>query len=476
MRQNNHQLFTIILFISIFFISIRPIADPDFWWHLKTGEILLSTGAIPKSDPFSFTRLGEPWIAHEWLSELVIYFMYDMGNYYLLILFFSGIITLSFYLAYIRSPGKPYYSGFIILLSALVSAPTWGVRPQIISLLFTSIFLLILDIYQEKRNWQSLGVLPVITMLWVNFHGGYIIGIMIIGIYIIGEIVHLLSVRLQKEKTSLRYLIQLCCALFACIVFSILNPNGFEILSYPFKTLFSPSMMYFIQEWFSPDFHKIEWIPLSLLLLALIATPTIFRRRGRLTRLLLVLFFTFFTFRSMRFAPMLALVAIPFLSEQLEGVIVRTRPFNYPSIRKIINTSLIILFCCFGGLYSYSVFREQPATEEKTFPKNAVDWIITNKPEGTMFNSYGWGGYLIWRLYPKYLVFIDGRADIYGDQFIYSYMQTYSGQPGWEDNLERSGVRFVLIEPGSGLSNVLLESSDWKVAYEDTLSILFLKK
>ena len=320
MHQKNLQLFPKILFISIFFISLRPIADPDFWWHLKTGEIIFSTGTIPNSDPFSSTRLGEQWIAHEWLSELLLFCFYKIGGYYLLILLFSGLITLSFFMVYKRSPAKPYFAGFIILLSALASAPTWGVRPQMFSFFFTVLFLLILDIFQEKGDFKILFALPVITILWVNMHGGYIIGIFLILIFIVSEIIHLLSNYLKKEKITLRILRQLFSALLGCLVFSLINPNGFDILLYPFNTLFSTSMMYHIEEWFSPDFHKIEWIPLALLLLSLISVPAIMRRQGQVVRLLLVLIFTFLTLRSMRFVPMLAIVAVPFLSEQLDGL------------------------------------------------------------------------------------------------------------------------------------------------------------
>jgi hypothetical protein len=114
--------------------------------------------------------------------------------------------------------------------------------------------------------------------------------------------------------------------------------------------------------------------------------------------------------------------------------------------------------------------------EENKFPKGAVDWIEENKPAGNIINTYSWGGYLIWRLSPDYPVYIDGRADLYGDDFIYSYLQIYSGDEGWELNFEKEGIKIALLETGAGLSDELRESTQWKIVYQDPLSILFIKK
>lgn len=106
----------------------------------------------------------------------------------------------------------------------------------------------------------------------------------------------------------------------------------------------------------------------------------------------------------------------------------------------------------------------------------AVDWIIQHHPAGNIFNSYGWGGYLIWRLYPEYHVYIDGRADVYGDLFINDYLRIEAGAPGWEAGLAHEDVRGVLLEPASLLVKELTQSLDWETAYSDEKSILFVHK
>jgi hypothetical protein len=134
-----------------------------------------------------------------------------------------------------------------------------------------------------------------------------------------------------------------------------------------------------------------------------------------------------------------------------------------------------VLFLLVTGIRFYQVLNNQPKSEADAFPKAAVDWIENNHPVGPIFNSYGWGGYLIWRLYPEYPVYIDGRADVYGDSFLYAFMDVYHAQPGWEQALIAQNVHLVLVEPGSNLAISLRQSSDWKIVFEDKISILFSK-
>ncbi len=477
MRLTIRQTFVIVLFLGLFAMTLRPVADPDFWWHLRTGQLIAETGTIPHTEPFSHTVLGKTWIAHEWLAELAFFYLYRMGGFGLLIFVFSLIISAAFLLVYLRCPGRPYAAGFSALLAALASAPLWGVRPQMLSLLLTAVFLFLLDIFHEKQHWQSLFPLPFLTVLWVNLHAGYFLGFAIIGLYIAGEAVEILKSLSHKERPSLRPTLLLAATLAACVLAALANPNTYHILTYPFETLTSNAMMQFIQEWFSPDFHQTEWIPLAVLILALIAAPFLGRRPVPLTRLLLVVFFAFAALRSMRFVPLFALTAIPLLAEQLAGL-TRAGPQVRPPplFSRWLNPLLVVFVLLAAGLRFLSVLQGQAASEAETYPQAAVNWIEENHPKGHLYNTYGWGGYLIWRLYPEYPVYIDGRADVYGDEFIYDYLRIYSAQPGWETALDEADVGVALVEPGSGLANTLYQSPGWQVVFEDEQSVIFTRK
>jgi len=183
MKISLRNLFLIILFSSIFYLSLRPIIDQDFWWHLRTGQLMEQTKAILRVDPFSWTARGNPWITHEWLSELFIYQIFELGSYQLLTITFSLLITASLGFSYLRCPpeSKPYVAGFSLLLVAIASGPLWGVRPQMITLLFTSLFLYLLDRYRRNGQLRTLTPIPLIMLLWVNLHAGYILGIAKLG-------------------------------------------------------------------------------------------------------------------------------------------------------------------------------------------------------------------------------------------------------------------------------------------------------
>jgi hypothetical protein len=137
-------VFVTILALGLFTMAARGMADPDAWWHLRTGQLILQNHAVFHSDPFSFTRFGQPWINHEWLSDVLLFGIYRVAGLGGLIVTFVAIIAVSFLLVYWRCPGRPYLAALMTLWGAVASASIWGVRPQMFSLLLASIFLLLL--------------------------------------------------------------------------------------------------------------------------------------------------------------------------------------------------------------------------------------------------------------------------------------------------------------------------------------------
>src|SRR6266550_3201993 len=144
------RIFVAVLVIGLLALAARGVSDPDVWWHLRTGQLIIQNHQVPHSDPYSFTRAGQPWINHEWLSQVAIYGMHWLAGWGGLIVGFAAIIAVSSLLVYLRSPGRPYVAGVFTVWGAVASAPIWGVRPQMISLLLASAFLLVLD-RSDKR-------------------------------------------------------------------------------------------------------------------------------------------------------------------------------------------------------------------------------------------------------------------------------------------------------------------------------------
>src|SRR5688572_13628562 len=149
------RLLILFFMLLIFASAARPITDPDFWWHLRTGQYILETSSIPYSDIFSTVRFGSEWVTHEWLSEVLMYWIFQLSDYGGLIAFFGLIIAASFWITYRRCETRapnPYIAGLVLMLGAAATIPTWGVRPQMFSMLFAAIFLFVLDKYDYEKK------------------------------------------------------------------------------------------------------------------------------------------------------------------------------------------------------------------------------------------------------------------------------------------------------------------------------------
>lgn len=475
MALDAKRLLVIILFVSIFVMAAQEITDPDFFWHLRTGQLIWETRSIPRQDPFSYTVQGRSWTTHEWLTEVLLFGLYSLIGQRGLILAFALLISLTFGLVYLQCPGRPYLAAFLVLLSALTSAISWGVRPQMLSLFLSALFLYIL--HKRRRLW----LLPPLMALWVNLHGGYLLGLALFCPYIIGQAATYLRERKRKNYDHLR---QLSLVFLLSGVATLLNPHGWRILSYPFGTLGSQAMQGYIAEWFSPDFHQARFQPLALLILLVFATLALSKLPADLTDMLLLLPFGYASLRSVRHVPLFAVVAAPIIGKHLvpiwEGSRVQKRLSLKgqagPNLRLCaLNWFLLLLILCAGSFKAALSLKENESLQRQTFPVTAVDYLEEAGLQGNIYNQYRWGGYLIWRLYPEEQVFIDGRADVYGDAFVEEYLEVYQVRQGWRDILEKYEVELVLIDRGSALATLLDEGRDWQEAYEDELAVLYIR-
>jgi len=469
------RLLVIILFLSIFVMATQGIGDPDFFWHLRTGQLIWERRSIPREDPFSYTARGQAWVAHEWLTETILFALYSLIGQKGLILAFALLITCTFILVYLQCEGRPWLATFVVLLASLTSAISWGVRPQMVSLFLSALFLYIL-----ARKESHLWLLPPLMALWVNLHGGYLLGLALLLLHIVGEGVS--SLRAPKEgrhrlkKLSLVFLLS--------GGFTLINPHGWRILSYPFATLGSQAMQAYIIEWFSPDFHQAQFQPLALLILLTWLTLSLSKASVHPKDMLFLLVFGYAALRSARNVPLFAVVVAPILSNQLaylwEGSWLQRhlsqKGKSSPNLRLCaLNWFLLLLILSAGSFKVVLSLRENESLQRQTFPVAALDYLEKEGLRGNIYNLYQWGGYLIWRLYPEEEVFIDGRADVYGDEFIEEYLEVYRVRRGWRDILEKYEVDLVLIDRGSALATLLDEDRDWQKAYEDEVAVIFVK-
>lgn len=234
-------------------------------------------------------------------------------------------------------------------------------------------------------------------------------------------------------------------------------------------------MQTYIQEWFSPNFHLLEWQPLALMIFLLMGSAFFSNQAASFSEIGLVVIFGYATLISMRHVYFFSLAAIPLIDKNL----VRFRKEKTPTdrLRKIfplINTILLVCVLFVAVIRINNILNNQNGKEKDVFPEVASEWLRLNNPQGNIFNSYNWGGYLIWHLYPEYRVFIDGRADIYGDSDMVRYAQLYFGKD-WQEIFQEYDIRIVLVEPSSPIAAILLETPGWQKTIMDSTSLLIIQ-
>ncbi|HEX8422535.1 MAG TPA: hypothetical protein VF634_03945, partial [Pyrinomonadaceae bacterium] len=333
---STRRLLVFVLLAAVFTLTAGQITDPDFWWHLRTGQLIFETRAIPHADIFSFTAQGKEWVTHEWLAEVLIYAIYKLSGWGGLVVSFSLVMTAALWIAYRRAAElapHPYVAGAAVLLGALATAPMWGVRPQMFSFLFTSIYVAVLGDYARRTQTESfraqaksLWWLVPLMLVWANMHGGYALGLALIGLTGAGVLLE----ELLRERGERRVSVRLRPLLFlfaACVLVVPLNPNGLRMFSYPFETLNSHAMHAYIEEWFTPNFHLIISQPLALLIFATFAALALSPKRARASELLLLSVAAYTALRAWRNIPFFALVAVPLLAEHAWQVFIRRERF-----------------------------------------------------------------------------------------------------------------------------------------------------
>lgn len=495
-----NRLVVALTFLAIFAMAARVAADTDTWWHLRTGQWIVVHGAIPQTDPFSHTRAGAAWRIPGWIVQAPLYWLFANFGYAGLNLFTAALVTLTFALVYPACSGPPLLRAFALVLAATVSGIYWSARPQLASLVLAAAFALIL--YRWRSSYSPAGLpggegaggerglllLPPLMALWANAHGGFAIGFILLALTLVGEALKFVwawwSSRATQHALRLtaRPLLQLIGIIFLCALAVALNPAGPEMLWYPFKTVGIGALREFIQEWQSPNFHALEQQVFLWLLLLTFAVVALSRRPVDVTDLVLVCGVAYLGFLAGRNVPLLAVVAPPLLTRHAADLLARhgdDRP-PLPQRRTFTGNAVLnwVLLSVLALAAVLKVFTVLPASVNeqaiaRVSPVGAAEFIRRERPPGPMFNSYNFGGYLMWALYPEYPVFVDGRTDLYDDAFLREYLRVALGRPGYEAMLDRYGVRLAVVEAESLLGDRLSENPRWRELYRDDVAAVY---
>jgi hypothetical protein len=475
MLRSTQAAFAGILLFGLLAMTARNAVDPDLWWHLRTGQWIVETGHIPHSDPFSFTRAGQPWVSHEWLSEVVFYEIWKRAGASGLIVFSAIVTTAGFMLLFLRCPGKPHWAAAATALGALASAPAWGVRPQMFTFALASLLLWLLERGQE-RPWLLVSI-PPLFLLWLNLHAGFALGPALMLAYGLGLLVEVV-IGDTPWREAWPILARLLLLALACLALVPLNPSGAQLYRYPIDTLRSSGMRRFIVEWFSPDFHKFRFLPFLVVLLLLLVVLSRTRVRLQARVLVPLVLTTLLALDAVRHIPILVLLAIPVITAGLatysSEVGIHTLSAR-SRVRPMFNGLTLVLMAGFALVRWGVLARGQAIAEAQQFPEKAVEALRSRASGGEVFAYYDWGGYTIYKLYPQYRVFVDGRADLYGDDLLQQFQTAVQLRTGWREVLDRWGVRAVLLPRQAALAQALVLDPNWHLEYHDAQAVLLLR-
>jgi hypothetical protein len=462
--------------------------DPDFWWHLRTGQLLIANHLqLLGTDPYTYTAAGHHWTMHEWLFEVAIAALDRLSGIGAIVIALTVLTWLGIVSLLLRTRLHTTHRVAIALgaiMGALAAAPVWGPRDQMVDFAFSALLLLIIERYLV-RGGRILWTLPPLFLIWSNLHGGFVIGLAFAGIIAAAEAV---GVRLGlPDPAPLRRSGWLALTTLACALVSMVNPNGPGILLYAWGTVSSPAQQSLILEWQSPDFHLDALRSFAVMLVSLAAFIAV-NRRLRARDAVLVGFTVALAMESVRNVALFVAAATPVWAEQFALLAERLRsrretaskPRRLPPLPfrvGVLGAVTALLVLGYAGLRLVPAVSAAPDSlaYDQTFPVCASAWL-RSAPHGLrIFNQYGEGGYLALSLAGTGdKIFIFGDAALMGDPLLETYASVVDVEPGWEATLLRYGTQVVLFDTGTPLDEALREDPRWTLVYHDPRSDAFV--
>lgn len=480
-----------ILFISVFLYLAIPgdkgelLGDGDTGYHIRAGEYILNTLFVPKMDMFSFITPALPWTAHEWLSEVIMALLHQLGGLTAVVIAFALMIAASarIFFRIVRLEGNNILLSIAACITFVALAKVhWLARPHIFSLILLLVWYRLLDDFQYRQQ-NRLWLLPLMMLLWVNLHGGFVIGLAIIGVYFAGNCLLFFADKQQWKNSGKERTLVLGRIFGISVITCLANPVGYHILLFPFNLISNKYIMDHVSEFFSPNFHELQ--PFKYVLFILIIVFAYSKRKPNLIEIVLTLLFTSMSLTSVRYIPLFGVIVIPILLRHLEHNSIsrlktiqsffRQRIVNITSIDDMargflwpVASIILLIFLSVNGTIAHSFNPEKK-------PMLALEFLKKNPVSGNMFNNDEFGDCCIYTAYPQYKVFIDGRSDMYGTEQLKEYDRIYKFEPGWESILEKYKISWIFFDTNSVLSRYLIINNDWKLIYSDKIASIFVK-
>ena len=457
-------LFSAVFALFGWGVGIERLSDNSFFWHLRTGELILDRG-IPHSDVFSYTAGGTKWIAQSWLAE-VIYGALDRTAGPFGIRVFGGLVgaaigVLVFRLALRLARDRARAS--LLSVAALAGLYTvWSERPLLLGVLFFVVTCWIVEVPDSILGRRPVVSLAVVFWLWANVHGTFALGFVYLGLHLAGRWLDGARPWSHRER-------RLAVAGVVAFAATFVNPYGAALVAFPMELMRRGDVLRDVVEWSSPDFHGVRGYGFALWLV--VFTVVVARAGNRVSRRDLVVSIPFlllglWALRNIAIAP---LVCLPVAAR---AVAVSRRPEG-PRLR------LGWIAACALILVAVALTGRAASRSDFSFDSYPVEAMRSVERQGLLGRHLladdADGGYVILRYWPRQQVFFDDRFDMYPRSLIRDFETVSTAKPGWDRVLQRHDVEVVVWERQRSLSQLLREDRTWRIIHRDASYFVFVR-
>lgn len=441
--------------VGTFFVIltvVRGPVDADYWWHLTTGRLILESGRVPATDPFSFAYDG-PWVAHEWLGEVLIASLVGSIGFDATAALFGlaagGAILLPAYAVHRKGVRTAALLPFVAVATyGIASYAT--VRPQVLSWLLLGLLLLLLNGLRADSRVRPWLVIPLL-LLWANLHGLHVIGLGVLAIYAVATLLGRTPMR-PRPWTAVGMFV-------GAVAVSGLTPAGPAGLLYPLRYLRQDDWgTAFIAEWQSIDpADPRQWGVVALILAGVFLVRHL--RLDWLTATGLAALVG--ALIAVRNGPIAMVAALPMLALAFERWLVERRPARppAPAERRQRRWVEMVMAAVVSVAIAVILPGAASSTVDQTFPTGAFDRLEEVDQDARLLVDYDWAGFAIHRLHDDGgQVFIDGRSDMYPREVFEDYLAIREAAPNWESLLAQYAVEAILVPPSTAIVDVVADA------------------
>lgn len=463
-----------VLYLAVVLLGPQGLLnDSDTGWHIVTGDRILAAGELPRTDPFSFTKSGQPWFAWEWLADVILGAAHQWLGLagVVLVAVLAIAATAWLWCAFAIWLGADRFVIAAFMAVAITSSTIhWHARPHVFSWPLLIAWVWLMEKTPARISIPRLGAVFLFMVLWTNLHGSFFLAFLTAAAYVFDFWIR----DRQRVPAAL-------AGIAAALAATFCNPYGWHLHEHLVKYLANSELLQQISEYQSPNFHGLLGACLSVLLICAIAGAALFALQGQVARSLVIVLFVVVALRSARGIPLVAYVALPMAAAAFTSALTgleRLKAFfeesaNFGRIERQCHSAALLVLVVAGTAIWFAMpkARAEARFPEKRFPVRAAQAVARLDASARIFSPDYFGGYLIYHFHGERKVFFDGRSDFYGVQFLNVYGDVMLLKPGWRPKFQRLGVTHALLPEDHPLREVL-ECSGWRRLHGDQTAVL----